>query len=183
MGLLLGACGGSAGSAAKTTERAPVTSVERAPGTTHPVTTTTTIEDVKAEVEAAYREAEASYYEMMEDPTMDVVLLSDTRADVSLDVVTRGIESLRRDGLYLDYGGHPPNAVILDVRIVDATTARLTSCVTDDGLVKRQADDVIVDDDLASYRYLVELARLDGGWKVSSETSEVKFEDQSTCGE
>ena len=132
-------------------------------------TTTTTIEDVEAEVREAYLAAERTFYEAGQSETFDPDDLAVGRTGRSLKLVVRGLELADADGVYADYGKDYPVAKITKLRILSSRRAELISCVTDDAVVRRRADDVTVNNDVVSRRYRVTLVRDGGLWKIAEE--------------
>lgn len=148
--------------------KGPTATVGTSPPTSKPTTSTTTIEDVEAEVEAAYLEAEAAYYEATTAPDPKSPLLSDHRAGDNLDAVKGVMERLADDGVVVQFGPNgPPEVTVLEIAVEpDLSTAMVRSCIVDDVRQVRRSTGEVVEDSSSSITLTAQLRRRGDRWYI-----------------
>lgn len=128
--------------------------------TTIAPTSTTTIEDVEAEVRAAYLKAESSYYEVLKNPDPGDLRLGLSRMGKNLRSIRSYVKELADQGQAVRYPRGVPLPEVRSITVAsNSSSAEVVSCVLDRSEVYDVASGEVVDDDSAVWvqRYKLEL--------------------------
>jgi hypothetical protein len=180
--LVLGAssCGGGDDQAAETTT---TTAQARStpPSTTQPSTTTTEPATPEEEVEAAFLDAMAVFYDVSRSPDPDDERPAETRTEPILSRVRDVLADAREDDLFVRYpDDRPPVPEILALE-VDGEEATITVCIIDDAQQVRRSDERVIDDDVVTRFQETEMERVDGTWKIADGQSKGEWRDGGGC--
>lgn len=152
---------------------------------------TTTPSDVEAEIEAAAIESREAYlyavYNVDAPDALDRLLTSTTDGGASQE---RGLElynNVVENGWRARPNPEVPNSTTIEqVSIIDDTTAEVTSCTVDAGVVfspgaNPDGSDQIVNDDIVAYRNLLEIVFVEGVWLVDMGVRVDTWEGATEC--
>lgn len=129
---------------------------------------TTSAADVAVSIRAAYDAAASGFIEASKTSDPDHPLLAATHTGPMLEQRRLVLTGRRRDGRA---SRQPPGSVYRieheKLEMVDATSARLTVCVVDDGVVYEVASGVVVNDRVETGRANAVMRLEDGVWKLA----------------
>ncbi|CAN5895553.1 hypothetical protein BH23ACT2_BH23ACT2_09200 [soil metagenome] len=183
--LVASACGGSDDDpAADGTTSTP-------PGTTSTTSTTEATEATEAtttepptpeeEVEAAYLEAMAVFFDVSRSPDPDDERLAETNVEPNLTAIRGVMTDAQEDGIYVRYpDDQPPVPEILTIQ-VDEDVADLTVCLVADGQQVRASDERVVDDEFVSRFIEVSMRQVNDSWKIGESLITGQWQDGKGC--
>lgn len=158
------ACGGQA----EPPEAAASTTSVGEPGSTSTSSAMPTESDVRLAVQAGYDAAANGFIEASKTSDPDHPLLGATHTGPMLEQRRLVLVGRRREGRA---SRQPPESVYRieheNVEMVDATTARLTVCVVDDGVVYEVESGAIVNDRVETSRVTATMRMEAGVWKLA----------------
>lgn len=166
------------------------TSMAPATSTTTPAPPTTTLEDLRLEIEADLNEGEQAFLEAASDPgsPMAEQLARAYQQGVALDVVLRLLSDYASNGEILEPNPSIPNAIeVIDILDVDGDDAVVKFCRIDAATKlipgSNGAPDSIVDDRFGRFLTVAELKQRDDVWIITSGDTESLTLGISTCDE
>lgn len=114
-------------------------------------------------------------------PNPDDPALANFAAGEELVAVTAGTEARRDAGQAIRPGG----AALADVRVgfvtANTSSASAAACVVDDGVIFDVVTGTVVNDDVVTHNYQVDLELHDGTWKVSRIVRVQQWEGVAGC--
>ena len=144
-------------SAPSTTTEAPSTTVQAEP----------TVEEIEAEIIAAYLQGWHDFYAVLEDPGLDAQFARATHSQPAFEILVSDQAAVREDGRRIEWPANSKRQHTAEVLELTATTAIVRDCFVNDAY-GIYPDGRIVNDDLATSIWSAQMVLEDGRWKTGS---------------